>query len=57
VSAPLVIGVGYWLADNIGKAERLLDHAKLVIGAVVAVGLIAFLVWWRLRRNRPAQSH
>jgi membrane protein DedA with SNARE-associated domain len=57
VSAPVVIGVGYWLADNLGKAEKVLDNAKLVIGAVIVVGLIAFFVWRKLRRNGPAHEH
>jgi membrane protein DedA with SNARE-associated domain len=57
VSAPLVIAVGYWLADNLGRAKALLDHAKLVVVGVILLAVIVFFVWRRLRRAKPIHEH
>jgi membrane protein DedA with SNARE-associated domain len=57
VSAPVVIGIGYWLADNLDKAKSYLQNFEHVVLGVIAVAIVAFLVWRRLRRSRPAQQH
>jgi membrane protein DedA with SNARE-associated domain len=57
VSAPVVIGIGYWLADNIDRARLLLERFEFVILGVIFAAVIGFLVWRRLRRSRPAHEH
>jgi membrane protein DedA with SNARE-associated domain len=57
VSAPVVIGIGYWLADNLDRAKALLERFELVILGVIAVAAIAFVVWRRFRRTKPAHEH
>lgn len=56
VSAPVVIGIGYWLADNVDHAKALLHRFELVIISVLVAAVIGFFVWRRLRRNKPAQQ-
>jgi len=56
VSAPVVIGIGYWLADNLNNAKVLLHRFEFVILGVLAAAIISFFVWRRLRRNKPAQQ-
>jgi membrane protein DedA with SNARE-associated domain len=57
VSAPVVIGIGYWLADNLDRARELLHNFEYVVIGALVTGLVVFLVWRRLRRNRPAHEH
>lgn len=57
VSAPVVIGIGYWLADNLDEAKSYLQNFEHVVLGVIAVAIVGFLVWRRLRRGRPAQQH
>jgi membrane protein DedA with SNARE-associated domain len=57
VSAPVVISIGYWLAENLDRARALLERFEFVIVAVILTALVAFLVWRRLRRHKPAHDH
>jgi membrane protein DedA with SNARE-associated domain len=56
VSAPLVIGIGWWLADNLDMAKHLLGRVEIVIVAVLLAG-VAFYVWRRVRRASSLQEH
>lgn len=53
VSAPIVIGIGFWLADNIDHAKAKLESFELIIMALIGCALIGFIVWRRLRRTKP----
>lgn len=57
VSAPIVIGIGYWLADNIDRAKELMQRFELVVIGVLIVAVVGFVVWRRLRRSTPIQEH
>lgn len=57
VSAPVVIGVGYLLADNLDKAKRYMKNFEMVVMAGLAIALIAFIVWRKLRRSKPVHEH
>jgi membrane protein DedA with SNARE-associated domain len=57
VSAPVVIGIGYWLADNLDRAQVYLQKFELVILGAIFVAAIAFFIWRRLRRSKPAHEH
>jgi membrane protein DedA with SNARE-associated domain len=57
VSAPVVIGIGYLLADKLDEAKAHLKHFELVVMSVLAIGAIAFIVWRKLRREKPIQEH
>lgn len=52
VSAPLVIGIGYWLADNLSDARLLLERFEFVVLGVLTLAVIVALVWRRLRRPK-----
>ena len=57
VSAPVVIGVGYLLADNLDKAKRYMKNFEMVLMVGLAVALIAFIVWRKFRRSKPVHEH
>lgn len=57
VSAPVVIGIGYLLADKLDEAKAHLKNFELLIIGILAVVVIAFLVWRKLRRARPLHEH
>jgi membrane protein DedA with SNARE-associated domain len=57
VSAPVVIGIGWWLADKRDEMERLLGRFETVVLAVLAVGVLAFFLWRRMRRASSLQEH
>lgn len=57
VSAPVVIGIGYWLAENLDAARAYLKNFESVVLGVLALAVVAFLVWRRLRRQRPTPEH
>jgi membrane protein DedA with SNARE-associated domain len=57
VSAPVVIGIGYWLAENLDDARAYLHDFEAVILGAICVAAIAFFVWRRLRRSKPAHEH
>lgn len=50
VSAPIVIGIGYWLADNLDRAKELMQRVEFVVLAVILIAGVGFLVWRKLRR-------
>ena len=46
VSAPVVIGIGWWLADNMDEALRILTALSLGHGRRTALAVaIAFVLW------------
>lgn len=57
VSAPVVIGIGYLLADKLDEAKAHLKSFELLIIGLLAVAVIALLVWRKLRRARPVHEH
>ena len=57
VSARVVIGIGYLLADKLDEAKAHLQNFELLIIGVLGIVVIAFFVWRKLRRSRPAQEH
>ena len=57
VSAPVVIGIGYWLAENLEAARAYLKNFESVVLGVIGLAVVAFFVWRRLRRGRPAPEH
>lgn len=56
VSAPIVIGIGYWLAENLDRAKALLERFELVVIGALVLGVVALLVWRRLRKDHPVQE-
>lgn len=57
VSAPVVIGIGYLLADKLDEAKAHLQNFELLIVILLAVGAIGFFVWRKLRRTKPVHEH
>lgn len=57
VSAPVVIGIGYWLADNLDEARALMGRFEMVVLCVLAVLLLGFLIWRKVRKVEPPQEH
>lgn len=57
VSAPVVIGIGYWLADNLDRARVLLKRFEFVVIAALVVGGLALVVWRKLRRAPAVHEH
>ena len=57
ISAPVVIGIGYWLADNLEDARERLASFEYVILGVILVAVVSFFVWRRLRRGKPLEEH
>lgn len=57
VSAPVVIGIGYWLADNIDRAKELMQRFELVVIGVLVLAVVAFVVWRKLRRAPAVHEH
>jgi membrane protein DedA with SNARE-associated domain len=57
VSAPVVIGIGYWLADNLDKARALLGRFETIVIAVLLLAVAAFFLWRRLRRQGEVAEH
>jgi membrane protein DedA with SNARE-associated domain len=53
VSAPVVIGIGWWLADELDKAKEHLHRFETGVVIVLAVVIIALFVWRKLRRQKP----
>ena len=53
VSAPVVIGIGYWLADNLDRAKSLLERFEFVIivGALLAAA-VGFVVWRKVAAHQ-----
>lgn len=57
VSAPVVIGIGWWFADNLDNALDVLKRFHWVfLGALVIMATAVFL-WRRVRRPPPVQEH
>ncbi|MFT3927325.1 MAG: DedA family protein [Myxococcales bacterium] len=57
VSAPVVIGIGYWLADNLDRAKALLERFEFVIIAALVAAAVGFVVWRKFRRTKPVHEH
>lgn len=57
ISAPVVIGIGYWLAEELPKAKQYLERFELVVLSVLVVAAIVFFVWRKLRRAKPIAEH
>ena len=57
VSAPVVIGIGWWFADNMDEALAILKRFHWAIGGVLLTAVAAFVLWRRLRRTKPAHEH
>jgi membrane protein DedA with SNARE-associated domain len=57
VSAPVVIGIGYWLADNLEKAKHYLHRFELLIISVLLLAIAGFFAWRKLRRSSSMAEH
>lgn len=51
VSAPVFIGIGYWLADNLDKAQEYMKRAEVIVLAVIVLAVGAFFAWRKLRKK------
>lgn len=56
VSAPVVIGIGYVLADQLDHAKARLKQFETVIICLLVLVAIGFVVWRRLRRPKPVSE-
>lgn len=50
VSAPVVIGIGWWLADSLDDAKKYMQHFELAVLALIVSLGVGFFVWRRFRR-------
>jgi membrane protein DedA with SNARE-associated domain len=57
VSAPVVIGIGYLLADKLSEAKAYMKNFEMVVLGLLVVGGIGFFVWRKLRRSKPIHEH
>jgi membrane protein DedA with SNARE-associated domain len=57
VSAPVVIGIGWWLADKRDEMERLLGRFEWTVLGVLALAVGVFFLWRRMRRASSLQEH
>lgn len=57
VSAPVVIGIGFWAAKNLDRALVYLHNFEFVIMGAIFIAAVSFFVWRRLRRSKPAHEH
>jgi membrane protein DedA with SNARE-associated domain len=57
ISAPIVIGIGYKLADELGNAKAYLKNFETIVLSVLVIGGIGFFVWRKLRRSKPIHEH
>jgi membrane protein DedA with SNARE-associated domain len=57
VSAPIVIGIGYKLAEELPKARQYLERFELLVIGLLAVAGIGFFVWRKLRRAKAIAEH
>jgi membrane protein DedA with SNARE-associated domain len=57
VSAPVVIGIGWWLADNLEAAKKHLKNFELVVIAALVLGVAGYFLWRKLRRASSLQEH
>ena len=56
VSAPVVIGIGYKLAEELPKAKSYLHEFETGILAVLALLIIGFIVWRKLRKAKQIEE-
>jgi membrane protein DedA with SNARE-associated domain len=57
VSAPVVIGIGWWFADNLDKALEILGRFHWAIGGLLLAAVALFVVWRKVRRTKPVHEH
>ena len=57
VSAPVVIGIGWWLADNLERAKDYLHRFETVILSAILLAIVGFFVWRRFRRSSSVAEH
>lgn len=56
VSAPVVIGIGYKLAEELPKARAYLHEFETGVMVVLALAIIGFVVWRKLRRAKEIEQ-
>ena len=56
ISAPVVIGIGYALADQLDNAKAHIKSFELAVMGVLALAIIGFIVWRKLRRAREIEQ-
>lgn len=55
ITAPLQVGLGYWIATSVLGTQRLADLVLYIIGGIALIALIVFIVrWWQ--QHRPTQN-
>jgi len=57
VSAPVVIGIGWWFGNNLDEALHILKRFHWAIGGVLIVAVGGYFLWRRLRRAKPVHEH
>ncbi len=57
VSAPVVIGIGWWFGNNLDEALDILKRFHWAIGGVLVAAIVGLFVWRRLRRAKPVHEH
>ena len=56
VSAPVVIGIGYTLAEELPKARAHLKSFETVVLCVLALAIVGFVVWRKLRKSKAIEE-
>jgi membrane protein DedA with SNARE-associated domain len=56
VSAPVVIGIGYTLAEELPKARAHLKSFETVVLSVLALAIVGFVVWRKVRKSKTIEE-
>ena len=56
VSAPVVIGIGYTLAEELPKARAHLKSFETIVLSMLALAIIGFVVWRKLRKSKAIEG-
>jgi membrane protein DedA with SNARE-associated domain len=57
VSAPVVIGVGYWFAEHLDDAKAMMKRVEVVVIVAVVAIVIGLIVWRKMRRAKAVHEH
>ncbi len=56
VSAPVVIGIGWWLADRLDDARMYMQHFEYAVGGLLVCAVVGFLLWRKFRRPKSTEA-
>jgi LPXTG-motif cell wall-anchored protein len=54
ITVPIVVTLGFYFGEHLDDIRRIIHQVQWVIAGVVVVGLVAWLLWRRRRKDRPA---